>query len=124
MVRRALERLSVTVCLAVAALWISGLGASSVSAEDALTNPLIGESGADAGAVAEGRRLYRSRCIICHRNRGGRGPNLFATALRDEQFLETVINGRKGTSMPAFGYRMSPDDVWKVHAFVKSTDRY
>ena len=42
----------------------------------------------------------------------------------DEQFLETVINGRKGTQMPAFGERLSPDEVWQVHAFVKSTDHY
>ena len=55
---------------------------------------------------------------------GGRGPNLFATKLSDEQFLETVINGRKGTQMPAFGLRLSPDEVWQVHAFVKSTDHY
>ena len=71
-----------------------------------------------------GRRLYRSKCILCHRNTGSRGPNLFKSELGDERFLETVINGRKGTSMPAFGLRMSPDDVWAVHAFVKTTDRY
>ena len=106
--------------LAAAALWLAGGGAASAGAEEALSNPLAG----DPGAIVEGRRLYRSRCIICHRNRGGRGPNLFDTGLSDEQFLETVINGREGTSMPAFGYRMSPDEVWMVHAFVKSTDRY
>jgi len=26
--------------------------------------------------------------------------------------------------MPAFGLRLSPDEVWQVHAFVKSTDHY
>jgi mono/diheme cytochrome c family protein len=31
-----------------------------------------------------------------------------------------VINGRKGTLMPAWGFRLSPDDVWKVHAFLKA----
>ena len=33
-----------------------------------------------------------------------------------------VIQGRR--SMPAFGLRMSPDDVWAVHAYVRSTDHY
>ena len=67
---------------------------------------------------------YRAKCLVCHQSAGARGSNLFATKLTDEQFLETVINGRKGTQMPAFGERLSPDEVWQVHAFVKSTDHY
>ncbi len=104
--------MATVLCLAAAAI--------AAVAEEALTNPYLG----DQEAVIEGRRFYRTRCIICHRNAGGRGPNLFASELSDEQFLETVINGRAGTQMPAFGLRMSPDDVWMVHAFIKSTDRY
>jgi mono/diheme cytochrome c family protein len=38
--------------------------------------------------------------------------------------LETVIQGRKGTQMPAFGLRLSLDEVWQIHAFIKSTDHY
>jgi mono/diheme cytochrome c family protein len=52
------------------------------------------------------------------------GPNLFATKLSDQRFLETVIQGRKGMQMPAFGSPLSLDEVWQIHAFVKSTDRY
>jgi hypothetical protein len=26
--------------------------------------------------------------------------------------------------MPAFGLRLSLDEVWQIHAFVKSTDHY
>ena len=44
--------------------------------------------------------------------------------LSDEGFLDTVINGRKDTLMPGFGLRLSPDEVWEVHAFIKSTDHY
>ena len=105
--------------IAAAALWLAA-PAEQAGADEPLLNPYLG----DATAIAEGRRLYRSRCIICHRNAGGRGPNLFKTEISDERFLETVINGRKGTLMPAFGLRMSPDEVWHVHAFVKSTPRY
>ena len=54
------------------------------------------------------------------RPQGARAPNIFASTLTDEQFLEVVINGRKGTLMPAWGFRLSPDDVWKVHAFLKA----
>lgn len=90
------------------------------AAEEALANPFLG----DPEAIADGRRIYRSRCVICHAHAGARGPDLFTGRLTDERFLEIVINGRKGTQMPAFGLRLSPDDVWHVHAYVKSTDHY
>lgn len=97
------------------------LGGPSAKAADApLANPVL----KDQDAIAAGRRIYRQRCYICHLSEGGRGPNLFATKLTDEQFLMTVINGRKGTVMPAFGLQLSPDEVWTVHAYVKSTARY
>jgi mono/diheme cytochrome c family protein len=97
------------------------LGGLIAEADDgSLTNPVLG----DRQAIDEGRTIYRRRCYICHLSAGGRGPNLFATRLTDEQFLMTVINGRKGTVMPAFGLQLSPDDVWKVHAYVKSTDHH
>ena len=96
------------------------MAASQEAASDELSNPFLG----DDGAIKQGRRIYRSKCIICHRETGGRAKNLFKTKLNDEQFLEIVINGREGTLMPAFGYRMNLVDVWKVHAFVKSTDHY
>lgn len=113
------------VALAVAVLF---LGASagprapqgSEPEDGGLANPFLDE----AEAIDEGRRIYRSKCIICHQQTGGRAKNLFRTKLSDEAFMEVVINGRAGTLMPAFGYRLSPDEVWKVHAFVKSRDRY
>ena len=92
----------------------------AIADDEELTNPFLGQP----EAIEEGLQIYRSKCYICHLSKGGRGPNLFATKISDEKFLETVINGRKGTQMPAFGLRMSPDDVWKVHAYVKSTDHY
>jgi len=92
----------------------------SGSADEALTDPFLDQP----DAIAAGKDIYRSKCYVCHHSAGARGPNLFATKLSDERFLETVINGRKGTQMPAWRLRLSPDDVWQVHAFVKSTDHY
>jgi mono/diheme cytochrome c family protein len=93
-----------------------GFVASASGADEPLTDPYLGQP----DAIAAGAQIYRSKCYICHGNAGGRGPNLFATRLSDERFLETVINGRKDTLMPAFGLRLTPDDVWKVHAFLKA----
>ena len=100
----------------------SAISQAGDTAEDELKNPYLGQQ----EAIAEGRRLYRSKCMLCHLRTGGRGPNLFATKLTDEQFLGVVINGRLGMrgQMPALGHRMSLDDIWKVHAFIKSRDRF
>jgi cytochrome c oxidase subunit II len=89
-------------------------------AEEGLTNPFLGKP----EAISAGRDVYQRKCLVCHQSAGARGPNLFATKLSDQRFLETVIKGRKGTQMPAFGARLSIDEVWQVHAFVKSTDHY
>jgi mono/diheme cytochrome c family protein len=105
---------------ALAVLLAGGLGGPSraETADAPLSNPMLH----DAKAIAAGEQLYREHCIICHGRGGGRGPNLFATKLSDEKFLFVVINGRKGTQMPVWGLRLSPDQVWAIHAFVKSRD--
>lgn len=83
-----------------------------------LSNPYRGQS----QALDEGERIYRSRCYGCHFRGGGRGPNIFQTALTDAEFLDAVLNGRKN-GMPAWGGVLSTDEIWKVHAFVLSRDR-
>ena len=98
-------------------LWSGGPSVVSLAlADEALTDPFLGQP----DAIAEGDSIYHNHCIGCHGLKGGRGPNIFATQLTDEQFLEVVINGRKGTQMPAWGFRLSPDDVWKIRAFLKA----
>jgi mono/diheme cytochrome c family protein len=107
--------------MARSSVWLAAVAlaaAPSALAEEAVTNPFLGKP----EAIKEGRATYRGRCYICHLEKGGRGPNLFASSLSDEQFLEIAINGRR--TMPAFGTLMSPDEVWAVHAYVKSTDHY
>ena len=110
--------MSAAVC--VLAIPTAGEKGVMALADEALTDPLLGQP----NAIEAGRDTYRSKCLVCHGSSGARGPNLFATKLGDERFLEIVINGRKGTLMPAFGLRLSPDEVWQVHAFIKSTDHY
>lgn len=81
-------------------------------------DPAADATDAQAKAANEGRRIYRGRCVLCHGSSGGRGPDLFATKLSEEQFIEIVINGRQGTQMPTFGYVLSPSDVAEIYAFV------
>ena len=90
----------------------------TVSNEGEAANPLLGGQ----AAVIEGERIYRGRCVGCHRTGGGAGSNIFKTALRAGQFFDTVTKGHQGTGMPAFEQLLSHDEIWQVHAFLMSRD--
>jgi mono/diheme cytochrome c family protein len=94
------------------------LAGAETRADDSITNPVLGQK----EAIAAGRTIYRTRCYICHLSKGGRGPDLFASTLSDFKFLDTAVNGRR--TMPAFGTIVTIDELWTVHAYVKSTDHY
>lgn len=79
-------------------------------------NPFSG----DQQAIAEGRRLYRSTCYICHLDAGGRGPDLRKSKLKDRDFLRVVINGKKGTQMPAWKGKLTEDEMWKILSFLEA----
>ncbi len=79
-------------------------------------NPFSG----DAEAIAEGQRLYRSTCYICHADTGARGPNLRKSKLKGQAFLKIVIHGRKGTQMPAWKGKLTEPEMWKIYSFVEA----
>jgi hypothetical protein len=89
-------------------------------ADDELIDPFLLQADAIAGGRSPTPASAMSATTVPPRG----GPNVFARKLSDQRFLETVIQGRKGTQMPAFGLRLSLDEVWQIHAFVKSTDHY
>lgn len=79
-------------------------------------NPFSG----DVEAIAEGQRLYRSTCYICHADTGARGPNLRKSKLKGQAFLKIVIHGRKGTQMPAWKGKLSETEMWKIYSFIEA----
>lgn len=79
-------------------------------------NPYSG----NAEAIAEGQRVYRSTCYICHADTGSRGPNLRKSKLKGQAFLKIVINGRKGTQMPAWKGKLTEDEMWKVYSYLEA----
>jgi alcohol dehydrogenase (cytochrome c) len=82
-------------------------------------NPVLG----NAEAIERGERSYRARCVGCHKSSGGSGPNLFRTTMDPSRFFEAVTAGTEGTTMPAFGSLLNPEQIWEIHAFVVSRDR-
>ena len=74
----------------------------------------------DADAIRDGQRLYRSTCNICHAGSGSRGPNLRKSKLKGQAFIRIVLNGRKGTQMPAWKGKLTEDDMWKIYTFLEA----
>jgi cytochrome c oxidase cbb3-type subunit 3 len=79
-------------------------------------------------AVAAGEKVYTKNCLACHGNTGkGEGSNT-GTSINNPQFLSSVSNkdlynyvkfGREGTGMPAYGPRVSEEDLNNLVAFMR-----
>jgi cytochrome c oxidase cbb3-type subunit III len=84
-------------------------------------NPFAG----DAGAIAEGKRLYGwYNCSGCHFNGGGGiGPPLmdikWIYGSDPENIRSTIIEGRPN-GMPSYGGKIPQYQVWQIVAFVRS----
>jgi mono/diheme cytochrome c family protein len=93
------------------------------------TRPSTKKATTQADAVAQGKRLYVSRCAICHGRQGdgsAMGPPMFSGELAalPDQAYRTAIN--KGVSNKRTRYgpmppqQMSASDVTKVIAYIRS----
>jgi cytochrome c oxidase cbb3-type subunit III len=87
-----------------------------------VANPFEG----DAAAIEEGRELFSRRCVFCHGTgaKGGKGPNLTSGKWkyggRNADLFATILAGRPQTQMGGFAASMTPDEIWKVIAFIRS----
>ncbi|HKI49357.1 MAG TPA: c-type cytochrome, partial [Desulfobacteria bacterium] len=94
-----------------------------------------------------GRNIYLHMCVYCHGRDGNGGgtatdylypwPRDFrkgifkfrstptGTLPKDEDLYRTIISGVPGTSMPAWGDALSPQDTWALVNLIKSfSDRF
>jgi mono/diheme cytochrome c family protein len=87
-----------------------------------IKNPFEG----DSAAVEEGRQLYSRRCIFCHGTggAGAKGSGLTGDRWKfggsDAAVFDSIANGRPGTQMGAFGTSMTPEEIWKVIAYLRA----
>jgi cytochrome c oxidase cbb3-type subunit 3 len=79
----------------------------------------------NAYGVSQGKTLYNQfNCSGCHfQGGGGIGPPLMDSewiyGSRSENIFETIVEGRPN-GMPAFGGKISPDQIWQIVAYVRS----
>lgn len=73
---------------------------------------------------AEGKRLYRINCGVCHGMEGktGRGARLarrsYARGNSDAELFDLIEAGIPGTDMP--GLWLEEDDIWRILLFVRT----
>lgn len=110
-------------------LFIFPIGAEGEQAGP--TNPLV----PDPNTINAGRLLYQSNCVPCH-GPNGRGDGSAALGLQprpanftehmvpglhtDGQIFLWIKNGYPGTSMPAWGNRLSDDQIWQLVLFLRT----
>jgi mono/diheme cytochrome c family protein len=93
-----------------------------------LKNPYAGEP----NAIAEGMDHYREACLVCHGAPGvpmseiAKGLEPPAPSLGKEEIdtpdgelFWVTKHGIRLTSMPAFGWTHSDEEIWKVVAFLR-----
>ncbi len=73
--------------------------------------------------VASGRALFLHNCAQCHGAdaRGDEGPDLHDVPVSDRYIANTVARGIPH-EMPAFGRKLSRDDLDALVAYVRSLD--
>jgi len=114
----------------IAALLISGtvVGSFLGTARILQSNPSrpSGESAAQSSAikdpkVAAGAKLFALNCAHCHGidATGDEGPDLHKVTKTDERIKSQILNGTKG-EMPAFGKKLTQDDVATLVVFIRS----
>ena len=79
-----------------------------------------------AESIALGGQLFTANCSMCHGPDGQgtpRAPSLnvksFLTDTSDQAILQIVTNGVPGTSMPAWGTRMTEADIQAIVGFIR-----
>lgn len=80
----------------------------------------------DAGAIDQGKYLFRARCSLCHGMdaRGGRGPDLttgnFVHGNTDAALFATIQRGIPGTEMAGQRADRPADETWMIVAYLRS----
>jgi mono/diheme cytochrome c family protein len=77
----------------------------------------------------DGAAIFKRNCVMCH-GPDGKGVATFKTpdftnprvqaSLTDEQILETIKNGKKGTVMPPWKDKLSDQEIKAVAAHIRS----
>lgn len=83
----------------------------------------------DSKAIAAGEKVYNQQCLVCHSQTGKGEGKYSGTALNNQHFLNTVSDkdlynyvkfGRPKIGMPAYGERLSEQDMNNLVKFIRN----
>lgn len=82
-----------------------------------------------ADSSSAGGDLFKQKCAMCH-GVHGKGYAALKTpdftdpkvqaALSDKEITDTIKNGKSGTAMPAFGDKLSDDQIQSLLKYIRS----
>ena|SRR6218665_1416315 len=88
----------------------------------ATCQPALAESEIDT-LMAIGRPIYETRCAECHSKGGGGfiGPSFHGnTRIANDELVLRQIN-RGGADMPAFGKKLTPEEILAVGTYIRNS---
>jgi cytochrome c oxidase subunit 2 len=78
--------------------------------------------------IAQGEKVYTANCVACHQPNGKGAPPAFPPLAGSktvngpkEAHIDTVLNGRPGTAMAAFGKQLSDTDIAAVISYERNS---
>ena len=76
-----------------------------------------------------GADLFKQKCSMCH-GADGKGYSALKTpdftdpkvqaAVSDQEIVDTIKNGKKGTAMPPFGDKLTSDQIQSLLKYIRS----
>ena len=78
---------------------------------------------------ASGAAIFKTNCMMCHGADGKGFPALktpdftdpkWQSSTTDKEMREVIKNGKKGTTMAAFGAKLKDDEISAVVAYIRS----
>jgi cytochrome c oxidase cbb3-type subunit 3 len=100
--------------------------AARVKAAGVMTPEALVALSKDKGTIEQGKAVFATTCVACHRADGGGvvGPNLtddfWIHGAAPEKVFKTISTGVPDKGMPAWGPQLGPDRTRAVTAYVIS----
>ena len=66
-------------------------------------------------AEYEGEKIFNNYCAICHLKSA---PSIFNTSIKENIFIDIVLNGRRGTMMGAFKNKLSTKEIKNLYKYL------